>query len=214
MLWKFVKNHWFIVALALLVLAALVRKNGRTLFGKSVQPEKYTRQADTAGATALMGIFPKSNGATCELPAIRQEIAVAFLKRFGSVAAAEQKKYGVPASILLGMAYVNSFAGQRATAQTAKNYFALPCSPDWDGATAEVDGKCFRRYETAWESFRDESLYLRSSPWLETAKQQCGQDWRAWVAFLADQPVSDVRDFEKSLKSVIEAYRLFELDGQ
>ncbi len=212
MFWKFVKTHWFVIALALLVLAALARKSGRGFFGGSTQPEKYTQQRDSAGETTQMGILPESGAAIRDLPAIQQATAVAFLKRFGAVSVAEHKKYGIPASIVLGTAYVNSFAGQREAARSAKNYFALPCGPEWEGAGVELGGKCFRRYETAWESFRDFSLYLHTRDWMPDAKQRNEQDWRAWAAFLAEQQVSDVRHFERELKGVIEGYRLYELD--
>lgn len=212
MFWKFVKTHWFVIALALLVLAALARKNGRGIFGRSVRQEKYTEQRDSAAETAQMGILPESGAAVRDLPAISQATATAFLKRFGAVSVAEHKKYGVPASIVLGIAYVNSFAGQREVARSAKNYFALPCGSEWEGSNIELGGKCFRRYETAWEGFRDFSLYLQAREWMSAAKSNNGQDWQAWVTFLAEQPVSDVRHFEKELKTVIEAYRLYELD--
>lgn len=214
MFWKFVKTYWFVISLVLLVLAALARKSGRGIFGRSTFQEKYTQQRDSAGETAQMGILSESNAAVRDLPVIQQATAVAFLKRFGAVSVAEHKKYGVPASIVLATAYINSFAGQREVARSAKNYFALPCGPDWDGASVELGGKCFRHYETAWESFRDFSLYLHTRDWMRDAQQRNGQDWQAWAAFLAEQQISDIRQFERELKGVIEAYRLYELDEQ
>ena len=120
---------------------------------------------------------------------------------------------------ILGRAGVAGFAaglgmlaGQREAARSAKNYFALPWGPEGEGAGVELGGKCFRRYETAWESFRDFSLYLHTRDWMPDAKQRNEQDWRAWAAFLAEQQVSDVRHFEREWKGVIEGYRLYELD--
>ena len=218
----FFKTHWFWVALALIVLVAFVQK--KILPPKpspvpakreqSAAPaEKYTA-AVSESPTAQMALVPSSGRQLRLMPTLDDAAAMAFLRRFGNVAVGEHKKYGIPASVLLASAYVNSFAGQRASAQQANNFFALPCSPVWEGRTASLDGHCYRRYERAWDSFRDFSLYLHNQDWLPDARKNCGSDWRKWASALASHDLSDVAGFEAELRKVVEAYRLFELDGQ
>lgn len=219
----FFKTNWFWIALPLLVATAFIYK--KRPFSKPIPApqkreqsaappaEKYTA-AVAESSTAQLAIVPSNSRALRPLPTLDDATAMAFLRRFSNVAVGEHKKYGIPASALLACAYVNSFAGQRPTAQQANNYFVLPCSPAWQGRTASLDGHCYRRYERAWDSFRDFSLYLQSQDWVAEARSQCGADWRKWAAALAAHDISDVANFEAELRKAVEAYRLFELDGK
>ncbi|HMX38749.1 MAG TPA: glucosaminidase domain-containing protein [Saprospiraceae bacterium] len=176
--------------------------------------ERFTAAVQPDPASSQMGFSGGGSRAARTLPAISDEAAMAFLRRFSNVAVGEHKKYGVPASVLLACSYVNSAAGQRLTAQQANNFFAMPCSPMWQGRTASLEGHCYRHYERAWDSFRDFSLYLHEQQWVADARQSAGSDWRKWAAVLASHEVSDVANFEAELRKVVEAYRLFDLDGQ
>ena len=218
MIWTFIKKRWFSVALAMLVLIALVRKNLRINVGDSAHParkeqlEKYTDEPSVAQNTSLLGLGTGGSAATHRLPEVAGATAIAFLKRFSDVAVAEQERFGMPASVLLACAFVNSFAGQRDCATSANNYLATHCTTDWGGEVATLSGTCFRRYETAWESIRDFNLQLSKHDWYQSLRQSAGQDWQDWVKGLSKQQVSDVENFEEELSSVIRQYRLFELD--
>ncbi|MDX2281318.1 MAG: glucosaminidase domain-containing protein [Saprospiraceae bacterium] len=217
MLWKFLKTNWFSIALVLIVLLAVARKSF-TIFLKgtgsknsNAKTEKYTDLAQVSDAKSLLGLMSGNQSAGQHLPEITETEAAAFFKRFSKVAQGERKKFGVPASVLLALAYVNSHAGKRPVASEATNYFALLCSNDWDGAMAQVEGHCFRRYNTPWESFRDFSIYLAAQDWYGDLRKSAGHDWQAWVKGLRE--VSDVLEAKAALKQVIQQYRLYELDA-
>lgn len=218
MIWTFIKKRWFSVALVMLVLIALVRKNLRINVGDSAHPspkeqlDKYTNEPSVAQNTSLLGISTGGSPATHRLPEIADATAIAFLKRFSEVAVTEQERFGMPASVLLACAYVNSFAGQRDCATGANNYLATHCSANWDGAVVTLSGTCFKQYETAWESIRDFNVQLSSRDWYRPLCKSAGQDWQAWAKGMSSQQVSDVENFEQELVSVIRRYRLFELD--
>ena len=209
MLWKFIKTNWFAVALVLLLLVAIGRNNPRFRFwesGKhSVAAEKYTEI--NPGSTAHLDLFGESGAPTVAMPEIDDATAVAFLKRFGNVAVNERKKFGVPPSVLLACAYVSSHSGQRTAAQQANNYFSLPCA-GWDGAVLTINGQCFRRYDTAWASFRDFGTFVGSQRWFSDVRKSGGNDWQQWLKALDGKDISDVRGY------IGEIYRLFELDGK
>ena len=123
--WKFLRTNWFPIALAALVLFALMRRNWRLpFFGGPARQEQYTGRTDTASETSQMGLWSEGKD-RLDMPSIGNNASTAFLKRFGQVAHAEQQKFKIPASVLLGTAYINSFAGQREPARAANNYFAL-----------------------------------------------------------------------------------------
>ncbi len=220
MILTFIKKHWFSMAVALVLLTAIARKNIRFQTAQPGAPEKapkqhlekYTEDTRVAQNPSLLGIGPDGGGSAVRLPEIGAAAAVAFLKRFSQVAVAEQQKFGMPASVLLACAYVNSFAGQRACATEANNYLAVPCTAEWGGPVATFSGTCFRKYNTPWESIRDFNLYLHKREWYVALKKSAPRDWRAWAKALSKHRVSDVENFEATLSRVIEQYRLAELD--
>ncbi len=217
MKWQFFKTNWFPLAVVIVILAAIVKRNlawPGTDAGKS---HPGTEKLTNTGVVAAIGesqaaLFTWSDRTSVDLPNIPESVAIPFLQRFGRVVVGEQEKFGIPASILLACAYVNSFSGQRDWAFQFHNYFALGCSPDWTGATETTGGVCIRRYEKAWDSFRDFSKCLSGRDDFADMRQSCGKDWKAWVKVLGAKKISDVSDFGTQLEQVIERYRLYELD--
>lgn len=210
---RFFKNNWFLIGLLFLAIAAFVRKNAKTsLFTRVPKMEKYTEVPVVAEANpSQSGIFSSpATGVT--VPKIDPTVGQAFVRRFAGVAQGEQKKFGVPASVLLVSAYLNSFAGQRNMAAEANNFFALPCSPDWSGATIGTDDRCYRRYKTAWDSFRNFSQYLSQRDWYKTARQKAGKDRDAWFRLFVEHRLTDIANFEAAARQTIEFYQLADLD--
>jgi len=217
MIQEFVKKRWFSLALALLLLVAVLRKNIRFQTDDVSRPpavetrEKYTDAASTPKPAALLNVGGDGIPATVRFHGVDDAATVAFLKRFAPVAVTEQGKFGMPASVLLAAAYVNSFGGKRASAVEANNYLATRCSSDWSGPEADISGACFRKYETAWEGIRDFSVIHSRKEWYAALKKD-RKDWRKWVKSMAGHRTSDVENAETEMVRVIEEYRLFELD--
>lgn len=216
MKWKFFKTNWFQIAVVILILAAMVKKNllpTITNTGKGHNAtEKLTGNSIASVEESRAGLFSWASRSTVALPDIPETVAIPFLQRFGRVAVGEQQKFGIPASVMLACAYVNSFSGQRDWAKQYHNYFALGCSSNWEGASENIGGVCVRKYEKAWDSFRDFSKNLSGRNDFTALQQSCGSDWKKWAKALDTQKVSDVSGFETEMTRVIEAYRLYELD--
>ncbi|MBC7773918.1 MAG: glucosaminidase domain-containing protein [Phycisphaerae bacterium] len=214
--WNFIKTNWFYLALGLLLVLYTIRKfpslNPFDATNKNAQPEKVTEgKGARKGGAALLGFVPETpKERPPEMDDVDASKAEAFLKRFANVALSEHKKFGTPASVILACAYVNSQAGQRETATAANNFFALPCSQGWEGETVQMGGKCVRKYESAWASFRDFSIYLSSQEWFGSLKKSAGKDGRKWAEKLGSEGVANAKVMQK----VMEAYRLHELDEQ
>ncbi|GAB4493597.1 MAG: hypothetical protein OHK0019_17900 [Saprospiraceae bacterium] len=167
-------------------------------------PEKYT-------ATENQALFDLSSGSKNK-PAVDKVAAIAFIRRFENVAISERKNFGIPSSIILGCALVNSAAGKADWVNQTNNFFDLACTSDWEGSTATVDGRCLRRYESAWASFRDYSIFLTSQEWFGGVKKSAGKDWQKWVKALAEKDISNSDNFGKELERVIQTHRLYDLD--
>jgi hypothetical protein len=215
--WQYFKTNWFYMALGALVMFGIVRKYPhlsplRLLQGRSDTYKSTENTAASRTGAALLGYVEERSPQTAssaELGAVATEKADAFLKRFAHVAVSERKKFGIPASVILAAAYANSQAGTHDWVGSTNNYFSLPCDESWEGERTEVGGKCLRRYETAWASFRDFSIYISSQEWTGSLKRKAGKDWRAWSEQLGKAGIANPKAMQKLIKS----YRLYELDG-
>ena len=214
MTWNFFKTNWFSIALVLLVLAAMSRGTGKFSLLRFFYPENppSTISVLEPDPATTLGIGSEPSLKPAALLEVDQSTATAFLKRFASVAVSERKKFGVPASVLLAAAFLNSNAGTAEAVAEANNIFGIRCSNDWEGMTISLGDKCLRKYETPWASWRDFSIYLSSQDWLGGLRKSAGKDWQKWSKGLSGKEVSSISNFGQKMSQVIEHYRLYELD--
>ena len=220
----FCKKNWFKLSLALLCLYAWAKKDFTIQFqmgepDKSEQRpanhkprEKYTDAnaviASEPGTVEKMevpivGAFSMTDSPAMEWSSIDETAKRTYLERFAKVALSEQKRYGIPASVILALSLQQSCAGKRDLALQVNNQFALPCSTDWNGTCREFQGLPYRKYDTAWASFRDFSLWARAH-----LAQVEGKNYKAWGHALEEKGFEGASE----LPEIIATYRLFELD--
>ncbi|MFN7327564.1 MAG: glucosaminidase domain-containing protein [Chitinophagales bacterium] len=208
----FLSKHWFYLGLLLLGLIYFRREllpsnKGTSTSSFPTFAENKTREVAelgiSSGSTTMVSIFPE----------VEEQEERAFLKRFSKVVQTEQTKYGIPASVLLALAYVNSFSGQRALTRTHHNYFALQCGSGWEGKKVEIGTYCYRKYETAWESFRNASSSISATRWAQALVNRNASS-EDWLGALVENGYSDVRDAQRLMSTVILRYQLEDLDGQ
>ena len=147
-----------------------------------------------------------------QLMKVNDAIKNTFIKRFAHVAITEQKKYGIPASITMANALLNSWAGQAPWAKEGNNIFKLTCSEDWLGDSNDYDGQCLRQYENAWTSFRDHSFFLTTGAYANDFSRLEPNDNEAWAELLGKTVFREKNRYEESLLFVIEEYMLGELN--
>lgn len=229
-LWPLLNQHWFKIGLVLLVLYAVLSKDlsfnisieapeePSVLPEEELQSRRQSRRETltdnslSTEATANRFDLLPSWGDDPNAPLMllleqtdESEIE-GFINRFAHVAEAEQEKYGIPASIILAHGLLKSMAGQHPATARGHNYFQLPCTDDWQGQTQDGErGACLRRYDNAWMSFRDHSLYYTSGSNGHLRRLQ-GEDYRGWAEgfelskankndHLAEQLVRVIREF-------------------
>lgn len=231
----YVQRNWFKIGIAVLLVFILLKKD--LAFSVNMRapgeqrPEKPAHQAKkektqeiltdaqpvaekakpTLFDVSLFGKKKRAPRALDELQKVDDAAVQAYLKRFARVAASESEKFGIPASVILANAALQSYAGQRAISQKGNNHFALPCTSDWKGASEEVAGKCFRVYENAWTSFRDHSYYITTGRMAEL-KNLKNADYKTWAKALENSDFSNDEDYGVQLRKVIEKYELTKLD--
>ena len=225
---SFFGKYWFTMALAGLFLGAILRAGFKAEAAERQQrpsrpaekpivvptenepPIRYTQNIGVQATPTEMKIFPKPGGSEPIL-ALDEAKAMDFLKRFAKVAVGERKKYGIPASVILGSALVQSAAGSREQAREANNFFNLPDgSPAQIGVFFDKNGQKYARFKTPWDSFRANSISIDGR--FAALKTTAGGNRQAWIAGLSRGGYSSLPDFEHTLQKAIEDFHLDELD--
>lgn len=96
---------------------------------------------------------------------------IAYVERYKDIAVREMHRTGIPASIKLAQAILESGIGKSDLARQANNHFGIKCGGDWSGRTFEKKDddrnalgmlvkSCFRAYDDPEQSFRDHSDFL------------------------------------------------------
>lgn len=131
-----------------------------------------------ANASLCIGLLIVAAMLTTAAPATAVD-QPAFIERVGAGAKPSQAQYGVPPSVTIAQAILESAWGQSKIALEAKNYFGIKCRDGKPGPIAigcvsfptwECDGGChdtvaiFRTYASIDDSFRDHARFLRESP--------------------------------------------------
>ncbi len=178
---------------------------------REIFTEKASETTPPAGEVSRMELTPLSFGSASKtylqrLAAVDDADKRAYLTRFAQVAQGEQKKYGVPASVLLATAMLMSQAGSSEPARKGNNHFALHCTQDWKGESGQYSGVCLRHYANAWTSFRDCSLFLTTGPNARLCPDNT--NYKEWAKALGNMGFPGGADFPGQLLTVIETFGL------
>ena len=134
-----------------------------------------------------------------------------YIDAWKETAVANQKDYGIPASIIMAQALLESAAGQSELAVNARNHFGIKCTSDWFGGVYYYDddskGECFRQYRDAAESFKDHSLFLKR-PRYTTCFEIAVEDYEGWARRLKECGYATDPLYASKLIKLIEDYRL------
>ena len=142
---------------------------------------------------------------------IQNQMYLQYIDEWKSVAIQNQQDYGIPASIIMAQALLESAAGQSELAVNAKNHFGIKCSGAWMGGVYYYDddskGECFRQYGDAAESFKDHAIFLQK-PRYETCFEIAVEDYEGWAYRLKECGYATDRLYAPKLIKIIEDYRL------
>jgi hypothetical protein len=137
---------------------------------------------------------------------------IAYIAQYKAIAMKEMKRTGVPASITLAQAILESNSGESNLAKKHNNHFGIKCKSDWTGAKAYQDDdakqECFRAYETAEVSFKDHSNFLKNRPNYVDLFLLDPVDDTAWAYGLKKAGYATAADYPKKLLKIIDDYEL------
>lgn len=146
------------------------------------------------------------------IQAQRQQASyLAYIEEWKDVAIQQQQDFGIPASITMAQALLESGAGQSELATQAHNHFGIKCTSEWFGGVYyhddETAGECFRQYRDAGESFKDHSLFLQR-PRYTTCFEIAVEDYEGWANRLRECGYATDKNYGPKLIKIIEDYRL------
>ncbi len=147
---------------------------------------------------------------------LTEEEARAFVEKFSKIAVEEQDKYGIPASISLAQGLVESRAGTSRLARNNNNFFGIKCF-----SKSCVKGHCtnhfddhhkdfFRKFKTAWESWRAHSKMLAGPHYAGLKKH--GKNYKAWASGLQKLGYATDSNYASKIIGMIEKYQLYQFD--
>ena len=195
--------------------------------GEVTKQVKYSNVATAEGVSlkekkdegSLFSIFSeKKKDAFADAPGdnAKDRKIKAYVRRFKDVAIAEKEKYGIPASVKMAQAIVESNAGQSSLSTKNNNHFGIKCF-----SKTCKKGHCsnfgddshkdfFRKYDSSWESWRAHSQMIVSGRYKSLLKY--GDDYRQWAHGLKKLGYATAKHYEQTLVEMIEKYHLDSLD--
>lgn len=142
---------------------------------------------------------------------------LSYIEQYKDIAIEEMNKYGIPASIKLAQAILESGNGNSYLARSANNHFGIKCGGVWTGKSVKKDddnrNDCFRVYKKAEESFRDHSQFLLRKRY-EKLFTLAKDDYKGWARGLKEAGYATNPRYPQLLIDLIERYNLQQYDHQ
>lgn len=151
----------------------------------------------------------------------------AYVENYVEIAISEMKRTGIPASIKLAQAILESNSGRSEMAMMANNHFGIKCGSEWRGTSYyKVDDdkdhrgrlieSCFRVYENATESFVAHSNFLQNngkSSRYDFLFEYGPTDYKKWAKGLRKAGYATDPHYPQKLINLIEKYELHRYDN-
>jgi Mannosyl-glycoprotein endo-beta-N-acetylglucosaminidase len=161
-------------------------------------------------------------------------IIICFLSYFSSVSLAQAPQYiekykhlaekemfrsGIPASIILGQAILESAAGTSDLAKKSNNHFGIKAGASWKGRTVQAQDddptpSTFRAYDNIEASYLDHTDHIKTSGNYDNLFKLGSTDYKGWANGLKASGYATRADYAAALIRVIEENDLKKLDIQ
>ncbi|MCK4746110.1 MAG: glucosaminidase domain-containing protein [Bacteroidales bacterium] len=138
-----------------------------------------------------------------------------YISAYSELAMKEMARVGIPASITLSQACLESNNGNSSLAVKANNHFGIKCH-DWTGRKVYHDDdarkECFRSYPSPYESYRDHSQFMTTRSRYASLFELKPNDYRGWAKGLKKAGYATASDYAKLLIRIIEENELYRFD--
>jgi LysM repeat protein len=138
-----------------------------------------------------------------------------YIDTYKTLAIGEMKRSGIPASITLAQGSLESENGNSILTVEGNNHFGIKCHK-WTGQGIYKDddsrNECFRKYKSAWESFRDHSDFLQSGQRYNFLFEYKPTDYKSWAKGLKKAGYATNPHYPEQLIKIIEDNKLYLFD--
>ncbi|MEX0980600.1 MAG: glucosaminidase domain-containing protein [Bacteroidales bacterium] len=138
-----------------------------------------------------------------------------YVELYADLAMKEMVRTGIPASIKLAQACLESDNGNSRLALDAKNHFGIKCH-DWTGRRVRHDdderNECFRKYRSVHESFMDHSDFLTTKQRYSALFSLKQDDFKGWARGLKEAGYATSPTYAELLIKIIEDNELYLYD--
>jgi Mannosyl-glycoprotein endo-beta-N-acetylglucosaminidase len=154
----------------------------------------------------IAGFLPKLQAQSTETAAAK------YIEKYKAIAIQEQVRVGIPASITMAQALLESAFGGSMLATEGNNHFGIKCKSTWTGETILHDddamSECFRKYNNAQESYLDHSNHLKNNRRYSFLFDIPLNKYSEWATGLRKAGYATDPNYAKRLIDLIEKYKL------
>ena len=153
----------------------------------------------------------------CSMQVAAQTMTVYdYIATYKDAAIEEMHRSGVPASITLAQGLLETESGNSDLVRKSNNHFGIKCKTNWIGQsvnhTDDAPNECFRKYNSARESFEDHSNFLKNSQRYANLFSLPVTDYRGWAVGLKNAGYATNPRYPQILIKNIEQYNLQQYD--
>ena len=202
------------------------------------QPEAVAQKAQTVKKVTVAQVFTKKDTRTVPEKAgiielnthknvsydlapaapeeLRESQVKGYIDRFSKLAVAEKDQFGIPASITMAQAIIESRSGTSILAVKNNNHFGIKCfsktcpKGHCSNYTDDSHKDFFLKFNSAWESFRAHSKLLVKNGYKDAAKGNT--NYAVWAKVLRERGYATDLNYNKKLIAIIKRYELDRLD--
>lgn len=140
-----------------------------------------------------------------------------YIATWRDIAVQQEQDYGIPASVTMAQALLESGAGKSELAREANNHFGIKCAGGWMGDVYyhddDAQGECFRVYLDAAESYKDHSVFLQK-PRYKSLYDIPIADYESWAVRIRECGYATDPKYPAKLIKLIEDYGLDSLHNE
>jgi flagellum-specific peptidoglycan hydrolase FlgJ len=160
--------------------------------------------------------YAERHGVDLAIVAEKLAICEAYVDQYATAAVADMKKHGIPASVKLAQALLESDAGGSRLARESNNHFGIKCRSKCRGCTCRnyTDDDIydmFRVFPSPEDSFHEHSQLLMGARYRHLLELD-RRDYEGWAFGLKKAGYATDRLYAEKLLSIIEALALHRFD--
>jgi len=210
---------WFKIGLVLLAGFILLKKDMRFNVALSsptsvVTDDQESGEKKVVKNTALQAsVNPYAPVSASDL---REEKSKAFIREYSALAVEDMHQYGIPASIKIAQALIESRSGQSKLARKNNNFFGIKCfskkcaKGHCTNAYDDHHKDFFRKFSSPVDSWKAHSRLLSQGRYKPLHNYKL--DYKKWAEGLKKVGYATDKNYARKLISVIKKYKLNKLD--